>query len=314
MRTSIESENRDLGFGSVIAGQAGSRLLNRDGSFAIARVGGGVRAFLSLSHALLTATWPTFLLLVVATLVAFNLLFAGLLIACGPGAIAGDEIGGAFGRAFFLSVQTSSTIGYGHLAPANVAAHVVTTIEAICSLLLIALATGLVFARFARAQADLAWSSQALVAPYRGVDGLMFRIANRRRNQIIDLRARVVLSIFGADGVSERSFQELALERTHVTFMPLSWTIVHPIDENSPLHGVDLEEFSRRGGEIIVILNGIDDDTAQPVHAKTSYAAEDIRYGAKFVPVYERDRKAGPIRMDLSRIDEWEPSAPGRGA
>jgi inward rectifier potassium channel len=306
LRTSIEKENRDLGFGAVIAKQEGSRLLNRDGTIAIARVGGGFRAFLSLSHALLTMSWPMFILTVVGTLVAFNLLFAIALVACGPGAISGDEVGGAFGRAFFLSVQTSSTIGYGHLAPASMAAHVVTTVEAMCSVLLLALATGLVFARFARAQADIVWSSHALVAPYRGVKGLMFRLANRRKNQIVDLRARVILTMFGPDGMTERAFHDLALERTTVTFLPLSWTIVHPIDERSPLHGVDLAEFRRRGGEIIVVLHGIDDDTAQPVQARTSYAADDVHFGARFIPIYERERKAGPIRMDLGRIDEWE--------
>jgi len=169
-------------------------MINRDGSFTVRRTGLGVRATVSLYHSLLTMSWPWFLVLVSTTYIATNTLFALAYLGTGPDAIAGPgELG--FARAFFFSVQTLSGVGFGHLSPMTVAANLIVTAESLVGLLALALAAGLVFARFSRPTADIVFSRRAVVAPYRDRTGLMFRIANRRRNQIIELHADVYLSL-----------------------------------------------------------------------------------------------------------------------
>ncbi len=301
-------EDRDLGFGSLAS--RASRLVERDGSFSVAHVGGSWRARLSLYHRMLTTRWGWFLLGAALAYLAFNLLFAAAYIACGEGAITGPATYGRFLQALFLSVQTSSTVGYGQLAPSGLAANVVMMVQAFCSLVLVALGTGLVFARFSRPAPDIAWSDRAVVAPYRGGTGLMLRIANRRRNQLLDLHAKVMLSSFveGDDtgGAPRRVFHDLPLERSLVSFLHLSWTIVHPIDEQSPLQGLSPEDYARLRVEAVVLLRGRDATTSQDVHDWTSYTDTEIVHGARFVRIFERESEGGPLTMDVRRIHEYE--------
>jgi inward rectifier potassium channel len=304
-QSAIEREDKDLGLGAILT-EGRSRLVERDGRFTVERVGRGFRAFLSLYHALLTMTWPMFLGLTGLSYLAFNTAFAFGFVACGENAISGEIDFTPFGKAFFLSVQTSSTVGYGHLAPHSLPAHVLTTIEAFCALLGLALVTGLVFARFSRPMADIVFSDNALIAPYRGGKGLMMRLANRRRNHIVDLEARVILTMVSLrNGKEVREFHDLEMERRKVSFLALSWTLVHPIDEESPLAGVAADEFRKRGGEIIVLLQGMDETFSQVVHTRTSYVADELRWNERFLPVFERSPK-GPVRIHLGLLSESE--------
>jgi inward rectifier potassium channel len=234
-----QARDRDLGFGAVVGRASRERLLNRDGSFNVARTGLGLLETLAPYQLLLTISWTGFLGLVTLLYVAVNLVFAAAYLACGPDALLGpgsNMFGGTFGRVFFFSIQTFATIGYGQLGPNGVAANLVVTVEALVGLMYQALATGLLFARFARPTASILFSRHAVVAPYPAGTALMFRIVNRRRNEIIGLEAQVLFSAMEPDGRggSVRRYSLLPLERNKVAFFPLSWTVVHPIDDTSP--------------------------------------------------------------------------------
>lgn len=298
---------RDLGFGAVVASETRRRLLNRDGSFNVHREGTGFWHSLSLYNWLLQITWPRFFSLVVATYIAVNLVFALAFVLTGADALTGAAPGGRFWRAFFFSVETFGTIGYGNIAPQSVAAHVLMTVEALTGLLGIALITGLVFARFSRPVPRIAFSNRALIAPYRDGRALMFRIANERSSQLVDVEARIVLALFDqVDGHATRRFNVLSLERNRVALFPLSWTIVHPIDEGSPLYGLTEQNLAERGAEFLVLLTASDETFMQTVHARSSYRYDEIVWGARFSDIFAHDRAAQDLTVDISRIHAYE--------
>ena len=299
---------RDLGFGSALASDSGARLLNQDGSFNTRRVGLGPLASLHLFDALLTMSWPRFLALVAIAYLVSNVGFALAYMALGPEALEGalDVSASTFPRAFFFSVHTLSTVGYGSIVPASVAANALMTIESVFGIFGVALTTGLVFARFARPTAKILFSKNALVAPYRGERGLMFRIANQRSTQIIELEATVAFSrMVEEDGRRIRRFYPLALERQKVVFFPLAWTIVHPINRDSPFYDLTSEECIRSDAEILVLLKGIDETFSQTVHARSSYTAEEILWSSKFSDLYLREG-GHIVGIDLGRLSDFE--------
>jgi inward rectifier potassium channel len=311
-RTAEEQErDRDLGFGTVVGRASRQRLLNRDGSFNVARTGLGLLESLAPYQLLLTISWSGFLGLVALLYLALNLVFAAAYMACGPEALSGpgaEMLGGTFGRAFFFSIQTFATIGYGQLGPNGVAANLVVTVEALVGLMYQALATGLLFARFARPTASILFSRHAVVAPYGTGTALMFRIVNRRRNEIIGLEAQVLFSSMEPDGRggSVRRYSLLPLERNKVAFFPLSWTVVHPIDESSALAGKTPAELERSEAEILVLLSGIDETFEQTVHARSSYRADEIVWNARFQSMFLAMDKRSHVSVDISRIHEIE--------
>jgi inward rectifier potassium channel len=219
-------------------------------------------------------------------------------------------LGGRFSQAFFFSVQTLATIGYGQIGPNGFAANALVTVEALVGLMYQALATGLLFARFARPTVSILFSSHAVIAPYAGGESLQFRIANRRRrNEIVELEAQVLYTSFEVDdrGGRVRRYRLLPLERNKVVFFPLSWTIVHPIDEASPLAGKSREELERDEAEILVLLTGVDETFEQTVHARTSYRADEIVWNARFRSVFLPQRPASRVvGVDVGRIHEIE--------
>jgi len=296
----------DLGFGTRAQSGDRDRLLNRDGSFAVKRHGMPLRSIISLFHSLLVMRWHVFLALVAALYMGLNAAFALGYWLMGPEALVGGR-GHSFARAFFFSVHTSSTIGYGHVTPASLGANLLVTLEALASLIGFALVSGVVFARFSRPVADIVFSEKAIVAPYRGGRAFEFRIANRRRNQIIEVNARVFLAMVDLEGnARRRSFHELSLERDQIAFFPLSWTVVHPIDEDSPLNGLSPQDLKRRDAEFLVALTGIDETLEQSVHARSSYKAEEVEWDVTFQNMYEFDDGMQPIAIDLSRIHDVE--------
>lgn len=306
-----EARDRDLGFGSVVGRESRQRLLNRDGSFNVARSGLGFLESIAPYHLLLTLSWSGFFAAVGGSYLVLNLLFAVAYLACGPDALMGagaTMLGGRFSQAFFFSIQTFATIGYGQIAPNGMAANVVVTVEALVGLMYQALATGLLFARFTRPTASLVFSRHAVVGPYNDGHGLMFRIVNRRRNEIIQLEAQVLFSALEPDnrGGTVRRYAALSLERNKVTFFPLSWTIVHPIDSASPLAGRTPEELERTQAEILVLLSGIDEALEQTVHARSSYRADEVVWNARFRSMFMPADQGSRIAVDISRVDEIE--------
>ena len=306
MATPAREEFKDLGFGSVL-GAEGGRLLNRDGSFNVVRQGLHPLTSLSAYHYLLTVTWTKFILWVCLAYVGANALFAAGYVLCGPEALRGvDGVVPAspYFTAFFFSVETLATIGYGNVAPNGLAANLLMTFEALTGLLAFALASGLVFARFSRPVAWIIYSRRALIAPYRDHSAFMFRIVNGRSNQLIEVNAKVSVSL-GRDG--ERRFHDLPLEREKVVLFPLSWTIVHPIDETSPLWGLSEQDLRDLDAEFFVVLEAIDETFAQQVHSRTSYKPSEIVWGAKFSDVFIR-RDGHALGIDISRLHDWRPA------
>ena len=306
-----QARDRDLGFGSVVSRDSRQRLLNRDGSFNVIRLGLGFLEEFAPYHFLLTTSWSGFLTTVGVTYVLINVVFAAAYLACGGGALAGADastFGGPLARAFFFSVETFATIGYGQIQPIGPAANVVVTIEALVGLMYQALATGLLFARFTRPTASVIFSRAAIVAPYNDGQALMFRIVNRRRNEIIQLEAQVLFSVMTPDGRggATRKYTPLALERNKVVFFPLSWTIVHPIDSGSPLAGFTRESIEQAQGEILVLLSGIDQALEQTVHARSSYRADEIMWNARFRSMFLTGDGGSRVAVDISRVHDVE--------
>jgi inward rectifier potassium channel len=307
-----QARDRDLGFGSVVSRQHRQRLLNADGSFNVVRSGLGLLETVAPYQQMLGVSWTGFFGIVLALYLIINIAFAFMYLAAGPNALVGTRpamFGGAFSQAFFFSIQTFATIGYGQIGPNGFFANGLVTIEALVGLMSQALATGLLFARFSRPTASILFSRCAIIAPYAGGQSLQFRIANRRKNEIIQLEAQVLFSAMESDGRGGlvRRYILLPLERNKVTFFPLSWTIVHPIDQNSPLSGKTSDDLVRSEAEVLVLLSGIDETFAQTVLARSSYRAEEIVWNQRFRSIFVQEQGKS-LSVDISRLHEIEPA------
>jgi inward rectifier potassium channel len=281
------------------------RAINKDGSFNVRRR--GVRGLgLSFYIHLVNMSWTHFLLLATVVYLVVNVIFAGVYAGLGPGALRASEpdLGlGDFGKAFFFSVHTLTTVGYGDLLPLGLAANVVAAIEAALGLAGFALATGLLFARFSRPTAKLVYSRQMVIAPYRDGTSLQFRIANQRKNVLTDVQADMVLMTVEKDagGQLQRNFAELRLERKSVFFLALTWTVVHPIDETSPLWGKSAADLERLQAEVLILIRGYDDSFTQVVNSRYSYRWNEVEWSARFSAAFEV-APAGHLVLDLERI------------
>ena len=291
-------QDRDLGFGSSLSKRANFRLLNRDGSFNVRRQAPTLwRSFFSY-NALIEMSWSRFFLTVMGIYLVINGTFAVGYLACGTSALLGDAGVSMFLRAFFFSVHTFATIGYGNVVPHGLPANLLVTVESLAGLISFALVAGLVFARFSRPTAKIIYSDRALIAPYKDGRSLQFRIMNGRDNELLELHASVILSRFESGGpVRQRRFYPLELERNLVTFFPLNWTVVHPIDERSPLHGWDETMMHNAEAELLILLSATDDTFGQVVHNRASYTAEEIVWGAKFLPILNQDGTGLPAQV-----------------
>jgi inward rectifier potassium channel len=311
----LQDVNQDLGFGGRVARESRKRFLNRDGSFNVERKGLSFFRSLNLYHLVLTVSWTRFYLFFASGYLVVNLLFAMAYFLCGEGALEGSTAlmpVERFEEGFFFSVQTLATIGYGKLSPHGNAANLLVAVEALFGLGCFALVTSLLFARFSRPEARLLFSEKAVVAPYRTGTALMFRIANARSSQLLQVEATVTLSrletVAGdTSGQSTRRFHELPLERKRVVFFPLHWVVVHPIDDESPLKGVDAEALAKSDAEVLIYLTAFDETFSQNVHARSSYKFQEVVFGARFADMFEK-RDDGVLAIDLRRLDSIEPT------
>jgi inward rectifier potassium channel len=306
-----KEEFKDLGFGTEVARGTRRRLLNRDGSFNVVLEGLNPLASLGLYQWLLRISWPRFLGFITGSYIAINGLFAFAYLLCGADALQSTTTGTfanqPFYRAFFFSVDTFATIGYGNIIPVGVAANTLVTIEALLNIVGVALATGVIFARFSRPSTRIIYSRNAVVAPYRNTTALEFRIANARSSQLIDVQVQAILTkIERVNGTTIRRFYELDLERNRVVFFPLSWTVVHPITPGSPMWGLKHADLVDADAELLVLLIGTDETLSQSVHSRSSYEADEIVWGAKFANMFMRNESEGIIGMNLNRIHDIE--------
>lgn len=306
-----EEENRDLGLGTRLAQEGRGRFLNRDGSFNVARGGMTFLRSRNAYHLLLAISWTKFFLLLIASYFVVNSLFAASYVLCGPDALrgaGGDSFAARFPQAFFFSVQTLATIGYGGIIPNGLAANIVVTLEALTGLLGFALATGLLFARFSRPGAKVVFSKHAVIAPYRGISAFEFRVANERSSELFDVQATVVLTRMEVhEGTKRRKFHPLTLERSGVRFFPLHWVVVHPIDRESPLYGVTKESLDASDAEFLVLLSGVDETFSQTVHTRSSYKHHEVLWGSRFADMF-LSSDGGVVGIDLRRIHDIEPA------
>lgn len=260
---------------------------------------------------MINASWPIFSALIFAGFIAANVVFAFIYMKLGVEHLQGADTSTALARflsAFFFSAQTFTTVGYGRISPDGVLTSLVASLQALLGLMALAIATGLLFGRFSRPAARLAFSRQMVVAPYQSGSSLQFRVANRRSNNLMEVEARLLLStVVSSEKGLLRKFQTLSLERPAVQFLPLSWTIVHPIDEASPLWNQHPEDLARRQTEFLVLIKAFDDTFFQTVHVRYSYRFDEVSWGARFVPAFEPDDR-GEMVLDLGKLSEIVPA------
>ena len=303
--------NQDLGLGGKLSERSRVRLLNRDGTFNVRR--NNLSAFhpYNAYNTLLSLRVPRLLALMATGYLVTNLLFAALYWLAGPGAISGESPTplGRFEDCVFFSVQTLATIGYGKLVPATRAANVLVGIEALVGLLGFAVLSGLLFARFTRPTARVSFSRNAIIAPYQNGWALMFRLVNLRNHNLADVHAVVSLARWVEEnGARRRRFDQLALERDAIIFMPLHWVVVHPVTDTSPLRGLTPESLAAADPEVVCLISAADETFAQTVHAKTSYDKADIVWGARFRDMYLTDTDR--VAIDLTRLHDIESVPP----
>jgi len=261
-------------------------LIERDTADRVVRLGVERQWFGDLYHRALTVAWPAFFALGALTYLATNVFFAGLYL-LQPGSI--DKAHpGSVADAFFFSVQTMATIGYGVMSPATYYANMLMTLETAVGLMFVAMTTGLVFARFSRPTARVLFSNVAVVGPYNGVPMLSIRLANQRQNQMLaaEVSMTLVRDEVSDEGDLTRRFYDLKLIRNRSPVFALTFRVMHPIDADSPLYGMNYETLAEQHAEIVVITSGLDETLVQPVSARTSYLPHEILWAHRFVDIF----------------------------
>jgi inward rectifier potassium channel len=260
--------------------------------------------FRDFYHAFLSASWPRALGAIVIGFLVLNAVFATLFLVVGGVA---HTVPGSFADAFFFSVQTMCTIGYGDKYPTTLAANVLVVAEAVTGLVVTATATGLVFAKVSLSSARVAFMNVVTVGAMDGVPTLMFRVGNQRANLIVEAQVRVVLvrTDITKEGHTFYRMIDLKLVRERSSAFTRSWTIMHTIDETSPLFGVDAEAFRAKEMELVVTIVGVDETSLQPVHARHRYTDKDVVFGARPADILSEE-PSGRVVLDLRKFHDVE--------
>ena len=303
-----ERNRQDLGFGTKMTDRK-TRLINSNGKFNVKRRGQSFWAWFNAYNRLITMAWRKFLLLVVVIYFLLNLVFAALYYLIGVEHLVGinmTNMHSKFWDAFFFSAQSLTTVGYGRIAPVGYLTSWVAAIESLLGLMMFALITGLLYGRFSRPNPRVLFSKNAIIAPYLDINAFMFRMVNEKSNQIINMEVNLVFSkVEEKNGVRNRQYYGLTLERAKVNFFPTNWTLVHAITEDSPLFNETLASLSSADAEFMVAVQGIDDTFADAVHIQHSYFYDELVWGAKFKPMLDNDGEESYI-LDLSKIDDYD--------
>jgi len=289
---------------------------DKTGKHRITRLPGSGREIVSIGlrttplrdvyHSLLTATWLKFFGLVLVTYLGANVLFALGYLSIGDGIE--EARPGSFSDAFFFSVQTMATIGYGKMAPRGLPANLLVTLEALVGLLGLALVTGLVFSKFSRPTARVIFSRNAVVTLFDGVPSLLFRMANERGNQIAEAQAHLVLlrTERTPEGEEVRRVHDLRLRRSQSAFFAFTWLVVHPITPDSPLFGETAESLREKDIDLVASMTGLDETLSQAVHVRHAWAPADILWNHRFVDVLV-PVPGGRRAIDYRKFHDVEP-------
>jgi inward rectifier potassium channel len=307
-KRNIETDEH-TGFGSNPENYGG-RFISKDGSANIIKI--GIPAFDQISwfHTLLQLPMWKFHIVIFMVFITVNFLFATIYYVIGVehlnGITAYSELE-KFGQAYFFSAQTFTTVGYGHINPQGFLTSCVAAVEALMGLLAFALATGLLYGRFSKPKAYVKFSENAVIAPFQNGMALMMRVAPYKNTTLTDAIAKITLGLqIKENGKWINKFYPLDLEYDRVNALTLSWTLVHPITENSPLYGFTNEDFKTRKGEVLVFLKAFDDMFSNTVAKRTSYTFEEIIFNAKFKPMYEHNTNNTSTVLHVDKLNAIE--------
>lgn len=305
MNIKKKSPFNDFGLGDK-ATSRGYRALNKDGSFNIKKINIPFYKRINIFHELVTISWPRFFAFVFIGYLLINFFFASLYYIIGIEHLTGilsQDPSEQFMEAFFFSAQTITTLGYGQVAPIGLAANIVAATESLLGLLSFALATGLMYGRFSKPVSSITYSTKAVIAPYKNINGFMFRVYNAKKNQLLEVETEVSLSLQRQNS-QLRDFYALRLERSRVVFFPSVWTVVHPITEDSPLFNLNPEDLDLKDAEFIVTVKAFDDSSLNIVYSRSSYKPSEIAWGEKFK--YLGKMEDGKLLIDVKGIDDTE--------
>ncbi len=304
------NSNNDTGFGSSTSA-VGGRFINKDGSFNVRKEGVPIRYSFSVYHSMLNMRRWKFISVIVVFFLVINLFFTGLYLLAGF-----QQLQGILGltaweklkEVYFFSTETFTTVGYGRINPVGDWANLIAAIEAMCGFLSFAIATGLIYGRFSKPRANLIFSNHALISPYKGMTGLMFRFASFKQNHMltnVEVTVTMGLQIFEND-VPTYKFYSLPLERNRVDSLPMNFTVVHPIDENSPISGFGYEDLKTADAEIYVLVRAFDDVYSNIVLQRTSYTFEEIKFNAKFISMYRESQDKNTTILEIDKLNEYQ--------
>ena len=302
--------NNDTGFGTN-ASSYGGRFINKDGTFNIRKDGIRIWDRFSIYHSMLEMPRWRFFFTIVVFFVCINIGFTCIYAMLGTqdfqGFIAKDNWG-KMKELYFFSTETFTTVGYGRINPINDAANIVASFEAMLGFLSFALATGLIYGRFSRPRSHLIFSRHAVVAPYKEGTGLMFRmVPYKDGHSLTDVNLQVTCSVMVEEnGQPVAKFFTLTLERNHVDSLMMNWTVVHPIDESSPLVGLTSEDMRTSDLELYVLVRGFDDVYSNIVLQRTSYTYDEIMHNAKFLPMYHESEDGKTTILEIDKIHEYK--------
>lgn len=285
------------------------RIINKDGSFNVRRTG-VITGVKDLYQTLITMSWFRFFLWSFGAYLVLNLFFGTLYYFGGKGNLVGINDSSAIDRflgCFYFSCQTFTTVGYGAIAPVGKFTSMLAAAEAFVGLVGFAFATGLVYGRFSKPSARLLFSKNAVVAPYNDGEAFMFRLVNERSNILLEMEATVILSVLrDPDGETAlRDYYRLELETSRINFFPLSWTVVHPLTDDSPFLKLSREELNKREMEILINMKGFDDTFSQTVYRRHSYKCDEILWNHRFVPAFNVNDD-GVVHMHVDEVHKVE--------
>ncbi|MBP4138812.1 ion channel [Flavobacterium geliluteum] len=301
--------DKNSGFGTN-ANSYGGRFVNKNGTPNIEKTGMHFLRRISWYHTMIDMPNWKFMLILFSFYISINFVFAVIYYAIGIEHLDGIAKSGSewtqFGQAYFFSAQTFTTVGYGHISPTGFLTSALSAAEALIGLLSFAIATGLFFGRFSKPTAFLKFSHNALISPYGEGKALMIRLVPFKNTNFTDAKANITLGMsVEEDGKRTNAFYTLDLELNSINALSLSWTLVHPITESSPLYNFTEEDFKETHGEILVFITTFDDMFSNTVAARTSYTFEEIIYGAKFETMYNRSKDGSKTILHLDKLNHY---------